>query len=206
MEGESLQRRGGGAGIFIILVLLLGGAFWVASKEFNTPAPTVLVPDEATFYYSTSSPVRISFSYPTTYFLEERELGNGERGHSQIMLTEDTEENRLVREGLSPGRDGPVAISIDVIDNEFEQLSLYDWLLSDNRSNFKLSPTGSVSSTTQSGLPALSYHWSGLYEADSVVFSSTNHIILLTVTYITPEDDIRRIFSENILNSIVLSR
>jgi hypothetical protein len=39
----------------------------------------------------------ISFSYPSSYFLEEKRSLSGERELHEIVLTADTPENRLVR-------------------------------------------------------------------------------------------------------------
>lgn len=203
MNEESEPKRGALAGIVIILIVLLTGAVWVATQKFSKPVSTVPVLVDELVQYSTTTPLGLSFSYPSFLFLEERQLGGGERGHMQILLMDDTEENRLLREGKSPPRDGPVTITVDVIDNEFEKLSLEQWILNDSRSNYKLA-TSPVSSTTVVGLPAISYSATGLYESDAVVVSVGKYIVLFTVTYITKDDVLRQIFKDTVLSTLVL--
>ncbi|OGZ44692.1 MAG: hypothetical protein A3C84_02095 [Candidatus Ryanbacteria bacterium RIFCSPHIGHO2_02_FULL_48_12] len=134
--------------------------------------------------------LRFEFKYPIRYYLEEREVGNAERSHFVVTLTEDTEENRLVREGKSPGREGPVAITLDVFQN-IENLSADAWVRGMSDSNFKLSPDSKASTVQIGPETAVAYHWSGLYEADSFVFAKNGLIYMATVTYITPEDQTR---------------
>lgn len=139
------------------------------------------------------------FYYPKNYFLEEREVGDGHRTHYLIMLTEDTEENRLVREGNPPaggaGREGPIAITIDIYQNNLDQLTLEQWLKETNNSNFKLSPDGKYSYITVAGRKAVLYRWSGLYEADNVAFVKGDNVYSIAVTYIAKEDLIRNDFA-----------
>lgn len=142
----------------------------------------------------TSEKFGISFQYPKNYFLEEKNLGNAEREHVAIVLTEDTEENRNIREGNGPGRDGPVAITFDIYQN-MEKLSPIMWVKGNNNSNFKLSD-GSYTETTVAGVPAVSYRWDGLYRADNIVLSHNDYIISAAVTYLTHEDGIRKDFGE----------
>lgn len=203
MNEESEPKKGALVGIVIILVVLLIGAVWVATKKFDQNVSSAPVLVDELIQYGTSTPVSLAFSYPSSLFLEERQLGNGERGHVQILLMDDTEENRLLREGKSPPRDGPVTITVDVIDNEFENLSLNQWILNDSRSNYKLA-TSPVSSTTIVGLPAISYSATGLYESDVVVVLVGKYVVLFTVTYITKDDSLRQIFTDTVLSTLVM--
>jgi hypothetical protein len=116
------------------------------------------------------------------------------------VLTEDTEENRAVREGRSPGRDGPVAITFDLYQNNLDKLTLESWLKSTAVSNFKLSD-GTYVSTKIAGHDALKYHWSGLYEADNIALATPDSILSVAVTYINPAESIRQDF-ENIVDTI----
>lgn len=144
----------------------------------------------------------INFEYPANYFLEEREVGTGERGHYQIMLTEDTEENRRLRQGEATiAREGPTAITIDFYQNNIEKLELYKWLTETNQSNFKLSD-GSYMSLTQSGKEAVSYTWDGLYTGDTVALLYKDNIVALSVTYLGPDDEIRKDFKNVVLTTL----
>lgn len=130
----------------------------------------------------------ISFEYPDKYFLEEKSLGNGERIHHTIILTEDTEENRMVREGQAPGREGPIAITIDIFQNDVHYLRAEDWVKNNNSSNWKLPPDEDMSESEISGLPAVTYPWSGLYEGRSVVALTEDFIYMFSETHMSPQD------------------
>jgi len=101
------------------LLIALVGLVWFSRSD--TPNKT----SADTFYKSI--PYRLSFSYPSDYFLEEKNTGSATRSRYTITLYEDTKENRLVREGKSPGREGPVAITVDIFQN-LENQSLESWV------------------------------------------------------------------------------
>lgn len=135
----------------------------------------------------------MSFKYPTYYHREERSVGNGEREQYTIVLMEDTEENRALREGRNNApREGPPTITINVYQNNLDNLSLTDWLTKTNASNFKLSVDGKYSSATISGREAISYQHSGLYETDVVAFRHGDWLIAWSTQYLAPEDAIRK--------------
>ncbi|PIT92069.1 MAG: hypothetical protein COU08_04415 [Candidatus Harrisonbacteria bacterium CG10_big_fil_rev_8_21_14_0_10_42_17] len=142
----------------------------------------------------------LRFLYPETYYLETRELGDGHRGHFSIVLTEDTEENRLLREGKLPGREGPVAITVDLYQSP-ETLDPVAWMKGFSFSNFKLSD-GEYEERIVADKPAVSYSWDGLYQGDSVVVSHQDYVALFSVTHLTPYDPIRSFFSE-LMNSVL---
>jgi len=147
-----------------------------------------------------ASELGISFQYPITYFLETKELGDGKKGHLSIVLTEDTEENRLVREGKSPGRDGPVSITIELFQSP-EYLDPQQWVKHDKASNFNLS-NGMLTDAIIAGKKAVSYHWSGLYEADSFVLQNRDYVVFASVTYIAPEDQIKKDFNTVVIETL----
>ena len=139
------------------------------------------------------------FRYPETYYMETKELGDGHRGHFLIMLTEDTEENRLVREGKAPGREGPIAITFDLYQSP-ETLDPVLWMKGHSGSNYKLSD-GTYQEITLAGKPAVSYSWDGLYRADNMAVNHQDYVMSIAVTYLTPEDSIRKDYF-NILNML----
>lgn len=151
--------------------------------------------ENVSFREYSSTTLGLAFKYPSHYFLEEKNTGTPQRGRTTIILTEDTEENRLVREGKSPGREGPVAITIDIHQNNLDNLSAEAWIRGSNDSNFKLS-NGLLTSVMLGGYPAIQYVWSGLYEADNVVSAANGNLYSLSVTYIAPNDQIRNDFRE----------
>ncbi len=182
--------------IIAILVAILVGAIWYYRQE-----TTVRIEDTATTTPSTTNTrvyssdiFGIRFHYPTHYFLEEREIGNAERTHYLVMLTEDTEENRLVREGKSPGREGPTAITLDVFQN-MEQQSVESFIKNTSETNYKLGD-GVLAKTKVGTRDAFSYRWNGLYEGRSIAFVNGPHLFLWSVTWLTPDDQIIKDFDE----------
>lgn len=149
-----------------------------------------------------SSDYDISFKYPNTYFLEEKEVGNAERGHYVFILTEDTEENKNLREGKEGiPREGSLAMTIDIYQNNLDQLTTDLWIASTSDSNYKLSIDGAISTTSVGGLTAKRYRWSGLYEGKSVVIATPLFVYMFSVTSITREDVILQDF-ERVLASV----
>lgn len=135
----------------------------------------------------------ISFEYPDNYFLKEGEAGNGERYHYNITLVEDTPGNREMLSGKVAG-EGPTAITVDIFQNNLDNLSVEQWIRTTSFSNFKLSDE-KLGTTTVGGSAALSYSWDGLYRGDSLIFAHKENIVMLSATYLTAEDAILRDFS-----------
>ncbi len=169
----------------VLGIIILGGAIFLFAGE---------APSNADVNRYVSPNTGVSFSYPATYFLEEKSVGNGERAHYSIILTEDTEENRAVREGGTPGREGPTAITIDAYQNNLDRYTADQWIQNTSESNFKLSPDGKLSATDINGVPATAYRWSGLYEGKTTVVAFPAYVFAFSVTYLTPDDQIVKDF------------
>lgn len=186
--------------IAVAIAALIGLIWYFGQQEAvvidDTPGSATSTPDIKTY---SSDIFGISFKYPKLYYLEEREVGNAERTHYFIMLSEDTEENRLVREGKSPGREGPTAITLDVFQN-MEQLSPEAFVKNNSNTNYKMGD-GVLTPTKVGTRDALSYRWSGLYEGRSVVFMNGPHMFVWSVTWLTPEDRIIKDFDEILKNA-----
>ncbi len=130
----------------------------------------------------TYSSQELSFEYPAIYHLEEKVITDERPGRKQVILMEDTEENRLVREGKSPGREGPVTITIDIFPNTLGKQNLMQFVTGESDSNYKLG-AGKVSTTTIGSQTGLEYFWSGLYEGRSFVTSNSANIYHFAVTF-----------------------
>jgi len=180
--------------LYTILIACLGALVFLFRLDKAPPINNANVKS-----YSNSA-VGLSFTYPQKYYLEEKEVGNGERSHYAIILTEDTEENRLIREGKSPGRDGPIAITVDIYQNNLDKQTIAGWIKNTSESNYKLS-NDVLASTTVASQEALSYSFDGLYVADSVVTGFKDSIISFTVTYLNRNDQIRNDF-QSVLQSL----
>ncbi|MES2437056.1 MAG: hypothetical protein V4519_03510 [Patescibacteria group bacterium] len=138
----------------------------------------------------------IGFVYPSTYTLTQKELGNAERKHLRITLVSDT----TVRENS----EGPTSINFDIYQNNLDKQTIASWVKNYSESNFKQSVVeGKYASTTVAGKEAITYTWDGLYQGDSYVFAHATNIIMASVTYLTPEDTIKKDF-ETILSNLKL--
>mgnify|MGYP003394339946 CR=1 FL=1 len=176
------------------IVVLLGGVFFYAREEHSAEMEEPPTNQELKTYRSETT--GISFRYPSAYFLEEKDLSSGKHTRYAIILTEDTEENRQVREGTAPPREGPTAITIDIFQNNLDNYTTENWIRGTNDSNFKLSPDGTLTSVIVGDESGLYYRWSGLYEGETVAVARPRFVYALSATYLNPEDQIRRDFEE----------
>ncbi|MES2134921.1 MAG: hypothetical protein V4449_01605 [Patescibacteria group bacterium] len=181
----------------LLIATVLLGAVLSAFFVFNQRRPLLSGAGEMRQYVRDD----ISFSYPAYYFVEEKDEENTTRSHHSITLTEDTEENKAMREGLAPGREGPTAIVIDIFQNDLDHMTAKDWIVKMPRSNYALSPDSILTARTVGAIKGFEYRWSGLYEARAVVVVNDYFVYSLTATYLTPEDLILKDF-ETILESV----
>ncbi len=160
----------------LLLIIALALIVYQA-PSFGTPEIVIEEPEPTTRSYSNEA-YGLSFTYPLNYELSERRAsGSGERQHEVITL--------MRKEDLPPpvGGEGPPAITIEVFQNNLDHLSTEEWIRNNSLSNFKMGD-GTLSSTTISTFPALSYRWSGLYEGTSIVTAQPRWVYMLSVTYL----------------------
>src|SRR3989344_2423906 len=98
--------------IIALLIVLVGGAYWYVQ---NGEAPTGLE--------YTSEAYGMSFRYPETYELQEREVGNGERYHYSIVLIDKEALATLPQNG-----EGPPTINVDIFQNNLDQRTVEQWV------------------------------------------------------------------------------
>lgn len=160
--------------ITVLATLCLGG--WYVAGRYTAPQQGGQGP--AVLQKYVSAEYGISFSYPDTYVLTERDApGSALRKHHSIVLIR-KEDLPLPENG-----EGPPAISIDIYQNNLDRQETEEWIKNTSASNFKLG-TGDLASTTVSGLPALSYRWSGLYEGTTVALARPDWVYAFSVTYL----------------------
>jgi hypothetical protein len=159
----------------IFALLFVGAAFL---QKDPAPLPPVIeqaLPQEAQY---ANAAYGLSFSYPQTYVLEERDApGSGMRRHHIITLIPKAD-LPLPKDG-----EGPPAITIELYQNDLDGQTTEGWIRNTSASNWKLSE-GRLATTTVGGLPALSYRWSGLYEGTTIVSATPNWVHVFTVTYL----------------------
>jgi hypothetical protein len=174
--------------ILTVVVVALGGIAWYITQT----------PKTSTVSTYTNVAYGISFKYPNTYELQEREVGNGERYHTAITLAD--------KEALANTprfSEGPPTINIDIFQNNLDQLEVEEWIRGTNDSNYKLSPDGVLTPITIGGEPALWYEVDGLYRMRTIVLAHKDNILMLSVGSFSLEDQIRKDF-DNLLASVDL--
>ena len=161
--------------IFAIIIALAVGGFLIMQRGSGV-GDNQQVPAGSQEY--SNAAYGLSFSYPDTYVLSELDApGSGERKHHAVLLM------RKEDLPLPQGGEGPPAITIDIYQNNLDKLSAEAWIRNTSESNFKLGD-GTITPSTISALPALSYRWSGLYEGTTIVLAQSDWVYVFTVTYL----------------------
>lgn len=123
----------------------------------------------------------IAFNYPDSYEVKEHDSTEGTKHHTIVVG------DKAALSNVPQNSEGPAVISIDIYDNVARD-SAEKWIRGNNFSNYKLSQDAKLSTTTVAGIPALSYPWDGLYPSISIVFPQKTSIYMLSVGYLSPED------------------
>lgn len=182
--------------ILVVLIILLGLFYLIQPYMPVPPNPNdELPPPPVEEPLSFQDPLRrFSMLYPADYFVWMPIMAGPPSGEASqpigdytVQFFEDTEENRAVVEGEAPGREGPTGIVVNIYPKKPSQ-DLRSWLVGTPESNFQLGDQ-KTATTTLAGREALGYHWSGLYEGDSVAaILNDEEVLVLSVTYISPDD------------------
>lgn len=173
-----------------VLALAAGAAYWYSSK--------VVVPPEAQVEMSKyeSAKYKLSFEYPKSFFIVERETGNGERESHAVVIVPDTQENRDLMSGKIQGTEGPPTITVQMFQNNLDNYTTESWIRGTNDSNFKLSPDGKLTPAGFEGQDALQYRWSGLYEGMTVAAARPDWVYAFSVSYNAPTDQLIKDFAQ----------
>lgn len=188
----------------VCVVAIIGGAFYVMSIPDSGSSVSV-GENETVGETPTTTPTYesaqygISFRYPDTYVLTERDMeGSAQRRHHVITLMD-----KVAAANIPENGEGPTSITVEIFQNDLDKQDVEQWVKGTNNSNFKLSPDGTLSEGQVAGSPSVSYTWDGLYRGESTVFAHSQNIVMASVTYLTPSDQIRADFAA-ILASIAL--
>lgn len=170
--------------IGIVSILLIVGLFKVYKYTGEMPVDQVGVQATSTLQQYSSAEYGISFAYPESYVLEERDTpGSAMRKHHVITL--------MRKADLPPPVDGegPPAITIEMYQNDLDKQTTEGWIRNTSASNWKLGE-GTLTEITVAGLPALSYRWSGLYNGTTIAHAGPRWVYVFTVTYLEMGADI----------------
>src|SRR3989344_534802 len=165
-----------------LLAVIVGGVYWYMQDG-----------EEMSGMLYSSAVYGISFQYPESYELQEREVGNGERYHYSIVLIDKEALANIPQNG-----EGPPTINVNIFQNNLDQRTVEQWVRSTNDSNFKLSPDGTPVPTTVADTPALSYIVDGLYRSNVVVFAHGDNIIMFNGQWLPWDGQIRADFGRGL--------
>lgn len=157
-----------------IVIIAIGFISWFfyAGRQ-KTP-----VQDAETLLEYSNDVYGISFSYPSDYILSERDtVASDSQNYHQIGLINKKDIP------LPVSGEGPTAIILDIYKNNVNKYSAESWARNAKESNLKLGE-GRISTTTISGLAALSFRWSGLYEGTTIVLAKPDFVYTFNVTYL----------------------
>ncbi len=180
--------------IGVLLIVLIGAGaatYWYLNSDVSPWARTsTSTGPEETIDFANST-YGISFFYPTSYFMTEKETGTAAKPQHSIILVQDTPDNRAIMNGTARvASEGPTAITIDIYPNSQHQ-AVRDWVQRDK--NWTVA-TQKATDATVGGKPAITYTWSGLYEGKSYLVASGDYVFVLNVSWLTPTDQIVRDF------------
>ncbi|MCC7500292.1 hypothetical protein IT396_00590 [Candidatus Nomurabacteria bacterium] len=172
--------------IVLVIALAVGIAFgasrYLVSKLDGTGNPPPEQVGEGAYRYASED--GYSFLYPATYELSSQSMG-------------DMDAIVFLPKGYVPPEagEGPPTISVAAFPIS-EGTTLRQWLASEPRSNWQLIVDDRATrATTVDGEEAIWYHYSGLYENDAVAVIHNNRVIIFTVGYLDPSDQIRTDFN-----------
>lgn len=127
----------------------------------------------------------VSFSYPERYLLFETK-GEGAEGKEYYVVTlvPDSPFIRDLMKGVPYDTEGPPSIHFSFYRERSRSVSLEAWIRANWQSNFDSSDpaqSGVLTPTAVAGIPALSYHYEGLYSVDVVAFVYGEWIVIAGV-------------------------
>ena len=174
--------------VIVIVSVVVFLLVYYSKAPLISPTPQASPTSTTQLTYS-SAKYGFSFSYPSDYVVTER--FNNDPDHS---ITLETKEDVLTWHA----DEGPAVMSIDIIPNPSSTL-LLQWLLENpNYSNYQIPyvMNTQASSTTvgNTGIPALTYDWSGEVYGENLVFSLRGNVVIFTGTYGDPNDQIKKDF------------
>lgn len=174
--------------ILAVVVVLAGMGYAVIQNQTPAPEPTT----EDSSQYSSAD---ITFTYPDTYKLTER--NDSFEGNAVKVIT--LIDKDVVIPDMS---EGPPAISILIV-SDSSSTTLEQWVKTKSISNFQLSQSQKLYPVTVGGEEALNYTHSGLYESEAYAVKHEGKIYLLSVGSIDQSEQITADF-QKILKTVQL--
>lgn len=177
---------------FVFIIALAGAGYYLYINRDGTGADIGEVSQDLSMLTYSSTEYGVSFQYPDTYVIAERdEPGSSmRRAHTVTLMDRDDAAN------IPEGGEGPVAITVQFFQNDIDDQTIENWIKNSSNSNYKLAINETLRPGTVDGVATLGYTWDGLYRGDSIVFEHKDNIVMMSVTYMSPEDKIRTDFTQ----------
>ncbi len=207
----SKQTIAAGVAVATVLLALYTNGFGIPKLETENPTgsiqpassiPIVKAPTTTDWKSYSNSEWGVSFQYPTSLFLVQRDLSTGERKRLLISLFPDTPDMRDLVAGKIVGADGPAGISIELFQNDLDLLSAENWVTGTEDSNYKLAYKPYELFTFLS-MPAVAYEHDGLYPTRVVAIADSKAVYAFSVNMQSDPDPLYPLFEE-ILGTVEL--
>lgn len=172
--------------ILVIIVLFIGAYFampeWFSPGTGGTNTSSTGTSTASDFETYESVTHGLSFRYPDSYVLEERDTDEQPSVHVITIAP------RTALENVPQGGEGPPSIAISIF--SATTTSAEAWVRESIASNFQLSLNGTLSSTTVDGVHAVRYTSDGLYATENVVLIHESKAYMFSVGWIDRADRI----------------
>jgi hypothetical protein len=179
--------------VMAVFVVLLGIFLYFqdGQKSVNT---IPLVPENESRVEETG--YGLTYSYPSGIdgyvVTTNQNAPRGDLVFSQSVF--DADDYKELTESTVP-REAPVSLTIDVYRNPMN-LSVREWITQSEESNYRLSPSGTISSAVFNGTEFLTYQYDGLYRADAYVYGAEGYIYLFSNMWDNPESNMKKDMGE----------
>lgn len=181
----------------IALVIVLGVYMGVRSGVFSQGAKLLPAFSEPKLIEYASETAKVSFKYPDSYIIQERDLAiNGDPFHLAILTR--------VGDVIPENGEGSTVITLSIFDLSKPQ-SLKEWL--GTMTNIMPEPAGGYAykEGTLGGEKSLRYTSTGLYESENVAVQIGNRVYVFSSTWLTREDQILKDF-EALLSTVTFTK
>lgn len=184
--------------IAIVIIAALGfGVYYAMPDAFSSnnagENTTATSTPQRQSYASTA--YGLSFTYPDTYVLDERDITEGIPSHTIVLM------DAMAAANIPVGGEGPASIAISIFDAA--TTSAREWVESSVASNFQLA-AGSMTDTTIDGKSAVAYRTDGLYATDNIVVVHNSRAYMFSVGWVAESDAIVNDF-QNLVASVDLN-
>ena len=177
-----------GAGLIVFVAIIASGIYLARGPQSSTSTSTTTTTDRPlkTYY---DQRYGIAFNFPDNYDVQEHDSTEGTKHHTIVIGDKEALAN------VPQESEGPPVITIDIFNNPKKAIA-ESWVKSENLSNYKLSPDGTLTPTNVAGENALAYGWDGLYRSTSIVFAHKDKIYMMSAGSGAPEDQLNKDFAK----------